>query len=144
MGNFLTLKPYANITQNPVLFYQIIEIPLMSPAGIEPATDVLCHNISVALPTLLSTMVVVIIKTESCIRKPKIRNQLLFHAFYLSDDRVRLKFCESTSDRDLLFIPIKEYTPTVNMPYYASYCQQSTESSSAEKTKCSEILKILY
>ena len=34
---------------------------------------------------------VVILKTESCIR-----NQLLFHAFYLSDDRVRLKFCEST------------------------------------------------
>ena len=40
------------------------------------------------------------VKTESCIRKPKIGNQLLFHAFYLSDDRVRLKFCESRSDRD--------------------------------------------
>ena len=33
----------------------------------------------------------VIFKTESYIR-----NQLLFHAFYLSDDRVRLKFCEPT------------------------------------------------
>ena len=33
----------------------------------------------------------VIFKTESYIR-----NQLLYHAFYLSDDRVRLKFCDST------------------------------------------------
>ena len=33
----------------------------------------------------------VIFKTDSYIR-----NQLLFHAFYLSDDRVRLKFCEPT------------------------------------------------
>ena len=65
---------------------------------------------------------VVIAKTESCIRKKLIRNQLLFHALYLSDDRVRLKFCDST----------------VNMPYanrqYA-LCQRSTESNSAKNTK---------
>ena len=28
----------------------------LSPSGIEPATDVLCHDISVALPTLLSSI----------------------------------------------------------------------------------------
>ena len=32
------------------------------------------------------------IKTESCIREPIIRNQLLFHSLYLPDDRVRLNF----------------------------------------------------
>ena len=62
----------------------------MSPSRIESATDVMCHNISVALLNLLSSTVV-IFKTES-----SIRIQLLFHAFCLSDERVRLKFCEST------------------------------------------------
>ena len=38
---------------------------------------------------------VVIAKTESSIRNKEIRNQLLLHVLYLSDDRVRLKFSES-------------------------------------------------
>ena len=86
------------MTQDPVLFYRIINKTPMSPSGIEPATDVLCHNISVAFQ---SCYLVVIAKTESCVREPKIRNQLLFHAFYLPDDKVRLIFVfESRSDRD--------------------------------------------
>ena len=39
---------------------------------------------------------IVIANTKSCIRNKEIRNQLLFHVLYLSDDRIRLKFCEST------------------------------------------------
>ena len=50
-----TLKLYANVIQSSVLYYQIIKKTFLSPMGIEPATDVLCHNISVALPTLLSS-----------------------------------------------------------------------------------------
>ena len=34
----------------------------------------------------------------SCTRNKEIRNQLLFHFLYLSDDRIRLKFCESTGN----------------------------------------------
>ena len=115
---FSTLKPYENITRGPVFFYQIKKA-FMSPSEIEPATDVLCHNISVALPTLF--YLVVIAKTKSCIREPKLRNQLLFHASYLSDDRVRLKFAnqeaivtnsvyQSKSIRQQSICP----TPTVN------------------------------
>ena len=40
----------------------------MSPSGIEPATDVLCHDVSVAFPTLLSTSYA---KSESSIRNKK-------------------------------------------------------------------------
>ena len=49
----LVLKLYVNAIQSPVHYYQIIKKTSLSPSGIEPATDVLCHNISVALPTLL-------------------------------------------------------------------------------------------
>ena len=129
------------MTQDPVLFYRIVNKTLMSPSGIEPATDVLCDNISVALSILLPTLVVVIAKTESCIREPKIRNQLLFHAFYLPDDKIRLIFVfESRSDRDKLIIPVKEYTPPVNAPYANG--QQSEVQLKIQKR--SEIPKILY
>ena len=83
----------------------------MTPSGIEPAKEILCHDISVALPNLLSGRY---LKTESCICEPKIRNQLLFHAFYLPDDRVRLKILR------------------INSQYVLR--QQSTESGSTENT----------
>ena len=57
----------------------------LSPSGIEAATDVLCHNISVALPTLLSTMVVVMVKSESCIRNQK---YAISYSFILSASMV--------------------------------------------------------
>ena len=51
----LVLKPYANVIRSPVLYYRIYKKTFMSPSGIEPAMDVLYQNISVALPTLLSS-----------------------------------------------------------------------------------------
>ena len=126
------------MTQDPVLFYRIINKTLMSPSGIERATDVLCHNISVALSILLPSSFA---KTESCVSEPKIRNQLLFHAFYLPDDKVRLFFdFESRSDCDKLIIPVKEYTPPVNTPYANG--QQSEVQLKIQKS--SEIPKKLY
>ena len=44
---------YVNAIQSPVHCFQVIKKSFMSPSGIEPATHVLCHNISVTLPTLL-------------------------------------------------------------------------------------------
>ena len=93
----LVLKLYVNVIQSSVYCYQIIIKTFLSPSRFKPATDVVCHDISVSLPTLSSTLL--FLKTESCIREPIIRNQLLFHALYLSDDRVRLIclfFCAST------------------------------------------------
>ena len=61
----------------------------LSPSGIEPAKDILCHNVSVALPTLC-----------------------------LSDDKVRLKFCEST----------------VNMPYANGHLIRVENTKSSENS----------
>ena len=55
LETLLVLKLYVNAIQSPVHYYQVIKKPFLSPSGIEPATDVLCHNISVAIPTLLSS-----------------------------------------------------------------------------------------
>ena len=54
MGNFntQTVRKYYSRSST---FLPDYEKKYMSPSGIEPATDVLCHNISVALPTLLSS-----------------------------------------------------------------------------------------
>ena len=50
----LVLKLYVkNAIQSPVHYYQIIKKTFLSPSGIEPATDVLGHNISVALSRFL-------------------------------------------------------------------------------------------
>ena len=85
---FLTLEPYANTTRDPVLFHQILKKLSCRHRGLNPRRT-FCAIIFQLLfqPYYLD----VIARTESCIREPKIRNQLLFHALYLSDDRVRLK-----------------------------------------------------
>ena len=80
-------------SKSSTLLQDYMYIYFLPPSGIEPATDVLYHNVSVALPTL-----------------------------YLSDDRVRLKFCEST----------------VNMPY------ANGQQIRVENTKSSEVLEIVY
>ena len=92
----LVLKLYANAIQSPVHYYQLIKKNYCRHRGLNPRR----------------TFCAIIF-------------QLLFHTsyWYLSDDRVRLRFCDST----------------VNMPYAnQSICpiyQRSTESSSAENTK---------
>ena len=72
---------------------RLLKNTFLSPSGIEPAKDVLYHNVSVALPIL-----------------------------YLSDDRVRLKFGEST----------------VNMPH------ANGQQNRVKNTKSSEVLEILH
>ena len=46
----LLLKLHVNTIQSPVHYYQIIKKKFFVAMGIEPATYVLNHNISVALP----------------------------------------------------------------------------------------------
>ena len=61
--------------------YQITKnIYFLSPSGIEPTTDVLCHNISIALqPYYLR-----IVNTESCMRNKN--TQSFIHASYQYDN----------------------------------------------------------
>ena len=89
---FLTLKPYANISRDPVLLSTRYQIKKNSCChrGLNPRRT-FCAIIFQLLFQLY--YLVVIAKTESCIREPKIRNQLLFHALYLSDDRVCVCVC---------------------------------------------------
>ena len=49
----LVLKLYVNAIQSPIHYYQIIKKYLLDAMGIEPATYVLNHNISVAFPCFI-------------------------------------------------------------------------------------------
>ena len=49
----LVLKLHVNAIQSPVNFYQIIKKNNLDAMGIEPATCVLNHNISVILPCFI-------------------------------------------------------------------------------------------
>ena len=94
----LVLKLYVNAIQSTVHYYRIIKKLSCRHRGLNPRRT-FCAIIFQLL--FQPYYLIVIVNTESCIRNKEIRNQLLFHVLYLSDDRIRLKFCEST----------------VNMPY---------------------------
>ena len=89
----MVLKLYVNAIQSPVHYYQIIIFFSCRHRGLNPRRT-FCAIIFqwLSQPYYLSDVV----NTEYCIRNKEIRNQLLFHVSYLSDDRVQLKFCEST------------------------------------------------
>ena len=89
----LVLKLYVNTIQSPVHYYQIIRKNFFyRHRGLNPRRT-FCAMIFQLI--FQPYYLVVIAKTESSIRNKEIRNQLLLHVLYLSDDRVRLKFSES-------------------------------------------------
>ena len=64
----LVLKLYVNAIQSPIHYYQIYKKNFLDAMEIEPATYVLNHNISVALPYFYTTESVTAVLTVKQIR----------------------------------------------------------------------------